>query len=915
MSNVAVSFQSGVELSVVRFSVQEHLSAAFLIQIDALGEPDIDPRAIVGRAASFALQGVGGRRAWTGVCTRIAQTQLHGDTASYMVTLAPALWLLSRRRNYRVFQHLSVPEIATKLLADWGIQPVLRLTQGDYPKLEYRVQYGESDYNFLRRQLADAGISFFFTLDEDADTKAEKTLLVLTDAPHRGEPRADALPFVTDAGLSERGQQVSHVTVASEVRPGRVTLRDHDMRRPTYALLGQHVTRAEPESLLEEYSYEPGAAAVAGTADGTTPVGDRPAPYRHVDGAATSRARVVGESLRAGGLTVSLTTSVVDLAPGAVFLVTGHPHPAIASERGLLVLESSIGGEAQGEWSRSVVAVPAGEPFRPPQAVSPRAPDHTDDADVFASSFVPQKPRVHGIESAIVVGPQGEEIHTDELGRVRVQFHWDREGRFDQASSCWVRVSQAWAGAGFGATFLPRIGHEVMVAFIGGDPDLPVVVGRVHSTTMPAPHALPEHKTRSGLRSSSSPGGGGFNEIMFDDAKGQEVVSLRAERDLAESVNHDRNTRVGRIDTTIVGDTLRLFIADSQTGIEMKRGRIALTTGEATIILEGGEVSIVAKDATSVHSGNNLATPAWKGGATAKAPPAPPTAKPAPTSPGQRTPAPPRPATAPAGQAATAPAPRPQAQAQSGEPCVKLGKNKKFKPEILEASQRTGVPPHAIASMIDAEAAKKPNGEWNPESKATTSSAMGLTQFLSGTWKQMALRPGTLLHQTALDAGYVRPAGKGFEVAPGKLDELLALRSDPRQSIVAGAEYAKGNLDDLAKAGLVTNATTADEKARLAYLAHHEGSAGAKDFLRGTLSEERAAQLLRTNAGAKKADELIAENGSAKAAYQKWLNGYMDKKIVPSRYRCCDERVDGDEVPANGAAATKGAAATNGAAH
>lgn len=885
MSNVAVSFQSGIELSVVRFSVEEHMSTVFLIQLDAVGEPDIDPRAIAGKSAAFALQGQGGKRAWTGVCTRITQTQNHGEVASYTVTIAPAVWLLSRRRNYRAFQHLSVPEIAQKLLKEWGIEPVMKLEQ-QYPKLEYRVQYGETDYNFLRRQLAEAGISFFFQLGETADKKSEETKLVLSDGPQRNEPRAEPLSFAATA-LADRLEHISHVTVTSEIRPGRISMRDHDIRRPAYALFGQSAATTEPESFLEEYVYEPGMSKVAATADGATPVGDRPAAYRQTDAAAGSRARIVSESLRPGGLAVNFSTSVVDLAPGTVFQVNGHPHPAVGSERGLLVLEAWLSGETEGEWSMAAAAVPASEPFRPPQPLTGKPTEHTDEPDIFAPQLVPQKPRALGLESAIVVGPKGEEVYTDEIGRIRVQFHWDRDGQSDEQSSCFLRVSQAWAGAGYGASFVPRVGQEVLVAFVGGDPDLPVVVGRLHAPTSPVPYALPENKTRSGIRTVSSPGGDGFNEVMFEDAKGREVLSFHAQRDLHSEANNNRTARVGKADSTVAGESLSLFIADSKTGIEITRGRIVLTTGDATLVLEGGEVSVIAKGNVGVKAAQNLSTPAWKTGAPDKTVTVQPP-KPAPQAP-----------TAPAKPPVKLPVAPEQQKPQKldGAPCVKLGKNKKYKDSILEASRRTGVQPHAIASMIDAEAAKTKTGEWNPASKATTSSATGLTQFLKGTWNQMALKKGTLLHQEALDSGYIQQTGKTFGIVPGKGDELLAMRTDPRMSIITGAEYAQGNLEELRKAGFITDATTDDEKARLAYLAHHEGLGGAKDFLRGTIPEDRAASLLRTNAGEKTAARMIKEEGSARAAYTKWLNGYMDKKIVPSRYRCTNEAVDGDEAP------------------
>jgi type VI secretion system secreted protein VgrG len=893
--NVAVSFQSGVELFVTHFAVEEHLSAAFLIQLDASGPADIDPRGIVGRGVVFAIQGLGGRRVWTGVCTRITQTQrMTGSSSAYAVTIGPALWLLSRRSNYRAYQNLSVPEIAQSLLAEWGISPILRLDLAAYPKLEYRVQYGETDYNFLRRQLAEAGISFSFACSEDKESKVEETRLVLSDAIEHSEPRAQSLPFVVDSGLSNREEQVAELTVTSEVRPGHITLRDHDFRRPMYGLFGQQTTKVEPESLLEQYVYEPGVSAAAGKADGSTPVADQPLAYRQTDGVATTRARLLGESLRPGGLAMHFTTSAVDLAPGMVIKVTGHAHPAVSSEKGLLVVEAWHSGAREGEWSHTVLAVPATDPFRPPQAaLSSRGQDHTGDPDIFAIPLVPQKPHVAGIESAIVAGPKGEEIHVDELGRVRVRFHWDREDHGDQSSSCWVRVSQASAGAGFGTTFLPRVGQEVLVAFVGGDPDLPVVVGRVHSPTSPAPFILPKHKTRSGIRTTSSPGGRGFNEIMLDDAKGHEIVSLRAERDLLMAALHDRTAHVGKIDATVAGKALRLFIADSATGIELSDGKIVLTTGEASIVLEGGVVSVFA--------GSTLVTPTWVVGGAKGSIAAPPSQE-APSATPKPAPATPPAEAKPESKPEAKPAAKPAVPGQT--PCVKLGVNKKFKPAILEASQRTGISPHAISATMDAEAAKLKggHGEWNPRSYNPDSHAAGMTQFVPRTWTGMATKPGTLLNDVAVEKGFVEQSGKNFTVVAGKMDELQELRYDSRLSIVSSAELARAeSYPALEKAGFITDATTEDELARLLYIGHHEGISkhgGAVKFLNDEYSDSHAKHLLEVNTKERAAGLIAQEDGDAKAAYKKWLTDYTTKHIVPSKYKCSDECVDGDEVDA-----------------
>ncbi|MFO0553384.1 MAG: type VI secretion system tip protein TssI/VgrG [Polyangiaceae bacterium] len=941
--SVALSLQSGVELSVVHFSVHEHLSANFLIQLSAHGDAELDTRGIVGRGAVFALEGRGGRRVWTGVCSSITQTT-GGATArptgrsqaSYSLTVAPALWLLGQRRNYRAYQHLSVPEIAVSLLAEWGIKPRLELDLPAYPKLEYRVQYGETDYNFLRRQLADAGIVFYFDTVQEDPQKPEETHVVLADMIQYRERRAGVLPYVDDSGLASADEHVTHVSVVTEVRQGRITLRDHDIRRPMYALFGQHASQAEPENLLEEYVYEPGLAAAAplqprmtvaapkpppssaprppyrqetGSSwpfealpnpsagyepvvpepqpivfepaapapkpDGNTPVADTPLAYRHQDGVAATRARLVGESIRPGGLAIHFSASVVDIGAGTLFKVSGHHHPAVSSNSGLLVVECALSGETEGDWSLTGMAVPGNEPYRPGRAEDAI---HGDLQAAFGGALVPSKPKVLGVESAIVVGPQNEEIHVDELGRVRVRFHWDRE---EQGSSCWVRVSHAWAGAGYGATFLPRVGHEVIVAFVGGDPDLPVVVGRVHAPTIPSPWAVPEHKTKSAIRTSSTPGGTGFNEIMFDDAKGRETLLLRAERDMSVQAQNDRISQVGRTDTVVVGQSLRLVVANSDTGIEISNGRIVLTTGQASVVLEGGTVSVVAA--------SNLSTPPWvdggSKGSVGKAEPA---------------------ATAPA-KTAKAETPKPTSDKP---PCVKLGINKKYKGAILDASKRTGVPPNTIAAMVNAEAAPIRHGAekgiWDPNSDNGTH--LGLGQFSVDTWSHMATTPGTALNEKAVESGYVQAVTHGkrvsYEVVSGHAGDLAELRRDPDLSISSLAEYAQQNLGKLDKENLVSLSTLSEEDyARTAYIAHHEGFRGAERFLDPSIADPNAPSRLRRQLrGARNADAryqayMDEAGGDGKKAYAKFLNEHMEKKVTPGKYKCSEEAVDGDEAP------------------
>jgi len=222
---------------------------------------------------------------------------------------------------------------------------------------------------------------------------------------------------------------------------------------------------------------------------------------------------------------VSFETNVVDLWPGRRFSIDHHPHAELDSARKLLVTEFSLEATPGGEWHMEGSAVFSDVPYRP----AVRTP----------------KPKINSVQSATVVGPAGTEIHTDEFGRVRVQFPWDREGKSDDNSSCWIRVSQGWAGTGYGMMVIPRLGHEVLVGFLNGDPDAPIIVGRVFNATQRVPYKLPDHKTRSTWKSDSSLGSDGFNEIMFEDLKDTELVYVQAQKNLRKLVKNDETITVG----------------------------------------------------------------------------------------------------------------------------------------------------------------------------------------------------------------------------------------------------------------------------------------------------------------------------------------------------------------------------------
>ena len=522
-------------LSVRRFSVHESISGMFTVSVWARSEsPSIDLEAIIGQPASlrvvsgWAFAKQGGARLWSGIVSSIEQVQAVQPTSgahqlsTYSLRIVPFLWTLTQRRNYRIFQHLSVPDIIDELLDGWGIERSWDIDRGKYPKLEYRVQYGESDFAFFSRMLEEAGISYTFPDDD-----AQGSTLTFSDKLESGIPRpGSALPYVDNPNQESEMEFVSAVRLSYGVRPGAYTIRDHDFRKPTFELFGEAPKASGQEAKYEQYHYEPGGFLVEGGKGGDTPVADDKGVARHEQGFGKVRAERMLGGGRVDRRIVTFDTNTIDLWPGQIFAIDRHPHTDITDSTKLLVTEFTVEGTPEGEWSMSGQAVFTEAAYRPQQRTI--------------------KPRVEGVQSARVVGPKGQEIHTDEFGRVRVQFPWDREGQYDDNSSCWIRVSQGWAGTGYGMIVLPRIGQEVMVGFLEGDPDQPIVVGRVYNAKQAVPYKLPDHKTRSTWKSDSSLGSDGFNEIMFEDAKGSELVFEQAQKNRRRLVKNDETITIGQ---------------------------------------------------------------------------------------------------------------------------------------------------------------------------------------------------------------------------------------------------------------------------------------------------------------------------------------------------------------------------------
>jgi type VI secretion system secreted protein VgrG len=568
------------DLAVLSFEADETLSTPFtLVATTApLPELDVDAASLAGQAACFHLHlGAGETRFFDGIVTEVrAWEEGAGEMRRRVrLTLRPKLWRLGKIVRSRIFQELSVPEIVKQVLDEGGVEHRATLS-GLHPKRTYCVQYRESDLAFVSRLLEDEGIFWFFEHD------AGSHVMVLGDAPGVHAPiRGDrTLPFREPSRMATSLDHVDLFSSTRELRPGKVTLRDFDPRRPGLDLTSCAAVNG-PEAELEVYDYPGGYQEL--------PEG-KERSARRLD---AERARA---SIQSGG------SACRRLAAGAWFELEDHP---MAELNGEYVIASVRHRGNQTEALGGMgIAAGRGEPYRNDFACIPK------DVPWVPARETP-RPVIPGAQTAIVVGPAGEEIFTDDQGRIKVQFHWDRLGRKDDHSSCWVRVAQAWAGPGFGALYLPRIGHEVVVEFLEGDPDRPLVTGSVYNGANPPPLALPDDKTRSTLRSASSPGGDGFNELRFEDAAGQEEIYLHAQRDLSVVVENDRSERIGGNETLTVaadrsrsvGGNQQLQVAgdDSSTiGADQKLD----VGGNRTTTVAGSHIETVAGDQSVTVSGS-----------------------------------------------------------------------------------------------------------------------------------------------------------------------------------------------------------------------------------------------------------------------------------------------------------------------
>ena len=429
----------------------------------------------------------------------------------YRATMVPWAWLLTLFDDCRIFQNKTVPVIVQQVFSDRGFSDFANRLTGSYPPREYCVQYRETDFNFVSRLMEDEGIFYFFEHDKDKHT------LVMADQPTAFAPCPcqSSAAYDTTPGLWQDEDVILSVRRTQQIRVGKITENDYDFTKPKSPLDANLASQRSGEF----YEY-PGKYTMRD------------------DGSRYARVRLEEQEVRL--LTVTAETNCRAFRVGFQFNLTGYYRDEANQAYAMLAIQHKaasntyISTEFQEsfDYRNTVECIPVNTPYHPPRNA--------------------RRPFIQGSQTAVVVGKAGEEIWVDEYGRIKVQFFWDRAGTMDEKSSCWIRVSQVWAGKGWGAIFTPRIGQEVIVDFLEGDPDRPIITGRVYNADQVVPYTLPDEQTKSTVKSMSSKGGGGFNEIRLEDKKGSEQVFIHGEKDEDIRIKNDAREWIGQDRSLIV---------------------------------------------------------------------------------------------------------------------------------------------------------------------------------------------------------------------------------------------------------------------------------------------------------------------------------------------------------------------------
>ena len=487
-------------------------------------KPDLKPEDLLGKPVTVTVQlPDDAKRHFHGYVTRFGTGLRRGRYFGYQASVRPWLWFLTRTSDCRIFQDLSVPDIVKKVFQDHDTAQFEFKLFRQYRKWVYCVQYRESDYNFIARLLEHEGTYWYV---EHGDGQS-KVVLVDSQSGHDAAPNCAALPYYeSGADVAPGLECVSGWSFASEVSTDKVEFASYDFERPSTSLKVDAKKSPKYKGVsLEAFDFQ---GDYVQSADGAQWAEDRLDEHQ-------TRYQMAQASSNAHGVEVGRLLKLTHHPrddQNAEYLVTG-----VSVHASVDAYEAGSEGGA-GTYRCDFSVIPSSQQFRPPRQTP--------------------KPFVQGPQTAVVVGPPGEEIHTDPHGRVKVQFHWDRRGKKDANSSCWMRVSHPWAGKGWGAVSIPRIGQEVVVDFLEGDPDQPIVTGRVYNAEQAAPFPLPGGAVFSGIKSKSHKAGG-YNEMSMDDTAGKEKITIHGQYDMASTIEHDQTTTVHNCRTD------KIDVDDSET--------------------------------------------------------------------------------------------------------------------------------------------------------------------------------------------------------------------------------------------------------------------------------------------------------------------------------------------------------------
>lgn len=623
LDHAVFSFTSMTEPSagwrVAEFEGHEALSELYewrisLVNVDVGSTPDT----LLGNTCEFVIKRGEFSRHVLGIVRRVEQLGTRGRYLLARVYVVPALWALSQRRNSCIFQHLSVKEILPAVLVDalkqYGRTVNLKNLNREYPQREYCVQYQETDLDFALRLMEEEGIGFFF------EHMGDKEELVLFDA----SGQLEQCPMRHQASIEIRGPEIQTAETESlrkldfihQMQSTAVVVKDFNWTKFnwTQPVFPEDSRRQQEPVGPEREVYEyPAPLTIGGYSE---------SDGRYLKADAKNQALLRYEALNVKRQQGQGHGNVTGFQPGKTFSLKGHISPAFdqrylltrVEHRGWAPEELPLAPEEErnasgGErYVNHLECIPHAIPFRPER----RTP----------------QPRISGLQTAIVVGPHGkDDIYTDVHGRIKVKFHWDREEAYDEKSSCFVRVAQSLAGAKWGTFFLPRIGMEVLVDFLEGNPDRPLVIGCVYNDQKATPYVLPEHKSRSTIRTVSTPGSDesneqrGFNEFRFEDALGREEIFLHAQKDFNEEVLNLHNTTVGSHQTntvkgsqtehvtgdqsmTVVGKRTKTVRKDEETLVEANRTETV--KANETITIKGNRTEDVTGNETVTVTGSRL---------------------------------------------------------------------------------------------------------------------------------------------------------------------------------------------------------------------------------------------------------------------------------------------------------------------